>query len=181
MSANLDTLLSGITSFRALEDSLATIAQVEGINGAYTMSLPTALNLGYDYNFGNNFYVGAAARIDLTSFSRADYRLNYQHSLTLSPRWEKEIKGIYVPIYVNQQGDVHLGLAARYGFLTLGTHSLGSLLSKEPDTGAFFFSININKLKANAKKPYCFGTTRGSAMTRTKRTPLYKRKKWIFF
>lgn len=178
---NLDTLFSNIVSFRGFVNSLATVAQTVDINGEYTMSLPTTLNLGYDYNFGNNYYIGAAARIDLTSLSSADYRLNYQHSLTISPRWEKEIKGVYLPIYVNQQGAVHLGLAGRYGPLTLGTHSLGSLLSKEPDTGAFFFSININQLKANAKKPYCFGTTRGSAITRTKRTPLYKRKKWIFF
>ncbi|WP_339694773.1 DUF5723 family protein [uncultured Roseivirga sp.] len=178
---NLDTLFSGIASFRGVADSLATVAQTSSLNGEYTVSLPTTLNLGYDYNFGNDYYLGAFARIDLTSLSKADYRLNYQHSLTISPRWEKEKKAIYAPLYINQQGAFHLGLAARYGPITLGTQSLGSLLSSEPNTGSFFFSININQLKANAKKPYCFGPSRGTSMTNTKRTPIYKRKKWIFF
>ncbi|WP_157716036.1 DUF5723 family protein [Roseivirga echinicomitans] len=181
IASNLDTLFSEIDSFRGVADSLSTVAQTSSLNGEYTMSLPTTLNLGYDYNFGNDYYVGAFARVDLTSFSKADYRLNYQHSLTISPRWEHEKKAIYAPLYINQQGAFHLGLAARYGIFTLGTQSLGSLLSSEPNTGSFFFSININQLKANAKKPYCFGTSRGTAMTNTKRTPIYKRKKWIFF
>ncbi|MGW8123314.1 DUF5723 family protein [Roseivirga echinicomitans] len=180
-AANLDTLFSGIKSFRAAADSLATMAQISTMNGEYTVSLPTTLNLGYDYNFGNDYFLGAFARIDLTSFSKADYRLNYQHSLTISPRWEREKKAVYAPIYINQQGAFHLGLAARYGPITLGTQSLGSLFSNEPNTGSFFFSININQLKANAKKPYCFGPSRGTSMTKTKRTPIYKRKKWIFF
>jgi hypothetical protein len=72
-------------------------------------------------------------------------------------------------------------LAARYGAITLGTQSINSLLTKENGSAGFFFSINLNQLKANSKKPYCFGTSRGTAMTNTERTPIYKRKKWIFF
>jgi hypothetical protein len=72
-------------------------------------------------------------------------------------------------------------LAARYGAITVGTQSINALLTSEKSSTGFFFSVNINQLKANSKKPYCFGTSRGSAMTNTQRTPIYKRKKWIFF
>lgn len=180
-SANFDTLFSGLKSFRAFRDSLATLSNATDIRGTFTMSLPTSLNLGYDYNFGNNLYAGAHARIDLTGLLPVDYRLNYMHSLTLTPRWEKQKKGVYVPMYFNQTGDFQVGLAGRIGPLTLGIQSIGALLSSEPDTGGLFFSINVRQLKANAKKPYCFGTSRGTAMTNTQRTPLYRRKKWLFF
>uniref|UniRef100_UPI0040470A73 DUF5723 family protein n=1 Tax=Roseivirga sp. TaxID=1964215 RepID=UPI0040470A73 len=178
---NIDLLFEGLSSVRNFRDSLATFAQVDDLNITYTVSLPTSLNLGYDYNFGNDFYAGAAARIDLTSFLKTDFRLNYLHSITLSPRWEQQKKGIYMPLYFNQLGDFHWGLAARYGAITLGTQSINSLLTKENGSAGFFFSINLNQLKANSKKPYCFGTSRGTAMTNTERTPIYKRKKWIFF
>lgn len=178
---NADVLFDSLQSFRGFRDSLAQISQISPLNGTYTVSLPTTLNLGYDYNFGNDFFFGAHARIDLTSLLATNYRLNYMHSLTLTPRWEKQMKGIYAPVYINQLGDFHLGLAARYGPITLGTQSIGALLAKEKRALGFFFTLNINQLKANSKKPYCFGTSQGSAMTNTKRTPIYKRKKWLLF
>jgi hypothetical protein len=178
---NVDAIFDSLQSFRGFRDSLSQLSQVNPLSGEYTVSLPTTLNLGYDYSFGNHLFVGAHARVDLTSLIPTDYRLNYLHSLTLTPRWERQKKGIYTPIHINQLGDFHLGLAARYGPITIGTQSIGALLAKEQKTSGFFFSININQLKANAKKPYCFGASRGTAMTNTKRTPIYKRKKWLFF
>ncbi|MFT6827075.1 MAG: hypothetical protein ACI9Z3_000344 [Roseivirga sp.] len=178
---NLDLLFQGLSSFRQFRDSLATLIQVNDIDKPYTVSLPTTLNLGYDYNFGNDFYAGAHARLDLTSLAPVDYRLNYLHSITLTPRWEQGKRAIYMPLYFNQLGNFHWGLAARYGAITVGTQSINALLTSEKSSTGFFFSVNINQLKANSKKPYCFGTSRGSAMTNTQRTPIYKRKKWIFF
>lgn len=178
---NFDNLLSGVSSFRELTDSVSTFAITEKINGRYKMTLPTALNLNYDYNFGNDWYVNANAVVDMTSLIPADYRLNYLHNITITPRWEQSRRAVYAPIYVNQIGDVHLGAAARLGILTLGTQNLGALFASKKSSFGFFFSLNLNQLVANSKKPYCFGTTRGTSTTRTKRTPLYKRKKFLFF
>lgn len=178
---DFDNLLSGVSSFRQLTDSISTFAQTDGINGRYTLTLPTALNLNYDYNFGNDWYVNANALVDLTSLIPADYRLNYLHNVTITPRWEQSRRAVYAPIYVNQLGQVQLGAAARWGILTLGTQNLGALVSSKRNSFGLFFSLNLNQLVANSKKPYCFGTSRGTATTRTKRTPLYKRKKFLFF
>jgi hypothetical protein len=178
---NLDVLFDSLQSFRGFRDSLSQVFQVNPLSGAYTVTLPTTLNLGYDYNFGNDFYAGAAARVDLTSLIKSDFRLNYLHSITLNPRWEQGKRAIYMPLYFNQLGNFHWGLAARYGALTIGTQSINALLTSEKSSTGFFFSININQLKTNSKKPYCFGTSRGTGMTNTLRTPIYKRKKWIFF
>ncbi len=181
LDIDFDNLLSGVSSFRELRDSVSTFALTDGINGRYVVTLPTALNLNYDYNFGNNWYVNANALVDMTSLIPADYRLNYLHNVTITPRWEQSRRAVYVPVYVNQIGDVHVGAAARLGILTLGTHNLGSLFTSKRESFGFFFSLNLNQLVANSKKPYCFGTSRGSGVTRTKRTPLYKRKKFLFF
>jgi hypothetical protein len=178
---DFDNLLSGVSSFRQLRDSVATFAETDGINGRYSVTMPTALNLNYDYNFGNDWYVNANALVDMTSLIPADFRLNYLHNLTVTPRWEQSRRAVYAPVYINQIGDFHLGLAARLGILTLGTQDLGALFASKKDSFGFFFSLNLNQLVANSKKPYCFGTTRGTSVTRTRRTPLYKRKKFLFF
>lgn len=181
LDIDFDNLLSGVSSFRELRDSVSTFALTEDIHRRYTMTLPAALSLNYDYNFGNDWYVNANALVDITSLIPADYRLNYLHNVTITPRWEQSRKAVYVPIYLNQLGDVQIGAAARLGILTLGTQNLGALFAGKRDSFGFFFSLNLNQLVANSKKPYCFGTTRGTSVTRTKRTPLYKRKKFLFF
>ncbi len=179
---NFDDLFGNLDSFRQVRDSLETILQVQDKSGAYTVSLPTSLNLNYDYNFWNNFYVNVAGRFDLTGLVPADYRVNYPNSITITPRYETGKSGFYLPFYRNLDGDSELGAALRYGAFAIGTHSLGSMLSREKKSGGFFFSINLKQLKANSKKTYCFGSSRvGSGFARSQRTPLYKRKKFIFF
>ncbi|MFY0591734.1 DUF5723 family protein [Roseivirga sp.] len=179
---NPGDILDNLNSFPALRDSLDTFLQIEDVSGSYTVSLPTSLNISYDYNFGNNFFVGASGRFDLTSFMPTDYRVSYPNSITLNPRYETGQYGLYMPLFYNFAGDTDLGLAIRYGAFTLGSASFGSLFSKQKKSGSVFFSLSLNQLKANSKKPYCFGrSTTGSGFTRTKRTPLYKRKKFLFF
>ncbi|OEK07149.1 DUF5723 family protein [Roseivirga misakiensis] len=175
-------ILDNINSFQELRDSLDTFLQIEGIDGTYSVSLPTSLNLSYDYNVGNNLYFGASARIDLTGLLPADFRVAYPNSITLNPRYETGNYGFYMPIFYNFSGDTDLGMALRYGAFTVGTPSFGSFVSKQKKSGGVYFSVSINKLKANSKKPYCFGrSTTGSGFTRTQRTPLYKRKRFLFF
>ncbi|OEK02869.1 hypothetical protein BFP97_15645 [Roseivirga sp. 4D4] len=179
---NFDDLFGNIDSFRQVRDSLETILQVGDKSGSYTVTLPTSLNLDYDYNFWNNFYLNVAGRFDLTSLVPADYRVNYPSSITITPRYETGYAGFYLPFYRNLDGDSELGAALRYGAFTIGTQSLGSLFSKEKKSGGVFFSINLKQLKANSKKTYCFGSSRvGSGFARSERTPLYKRKKFLFF
>lgn len=179
---NLDTRLDGIGNFRELRDSLGTFLQLANVSGEYTVSLPTAFRLNYDYNFGNNFFLNAAGVADLSWLMPADYKVSYATSITVTPRYETGLYGLYLPVFYNFEGDTEVGLAARYGPITLGTHTLGTLFASERKSMGFFFSINLNQLKANATKTYCFGSSRtGSASVRRERTPLYKRKKFIFF
>lgn len=179
---DFDTLLSGIASVRELRDSLSTVTNVSDLLGSYTVSLPTALNINYDYNMRNDWFLNISGQFDISTLMNADYRINYPNSITVTPRYDTGILGTYFPLYLNMEGDMELGFGVRYGPITIGTHSLGSLLSAKPSSMGAYFSININKLKANSAKPYCFGKTRtGTAGTRQLRKPLYKRKKFLFW
>lgn len=179
---NFDNLLDSASSFRQFRDSLDTFLNLEDVNGTYTVSLPTALRLNYDYNFGNNFFLNASGVLDLSWAMPTDYRVSYANSITVTPRYETGQYGIYLPMFYDFAGKTHLGLGARYGPLTVGTHTLGALFASERDSFGFYFSLSLNLLKANSDKPYCFGAGRtGSAFVRKERTPIYKRKKFIFF
>lgn len=174
---DFDTLVSGFTSVREFRDSLSQVANVVDLTGTYSVSMPTALNISYDYNWRDNWFFNVAGQFDVSKLMNADYRLKYANSITLTPRYDTGMSGLYFPIYINLEGDVEAGAAVRYGPFTLGTHSLGSLLSSKKKSLGAFFSISLRQLKANSKKPYCFGKSRtGTALTRTKRKPLYKRK-----
>lgn len=179
---DFDTLLSEINSVRELRDSLETISNIVDLTGQYSVSMPTALNINYDYNFRNNWFLNVSGQFDISTVMNADYRIKYPNSITLTPRYDTGSSGAYFPIYINLEGDMELGAAVRYGPITVGTQSLGSLLSAKPSSTGVFFSVSINKLKLNSRKPYCFGKGRvGTAGTRKMRTPLYKRKSFLFF
>lgn len=181
-ATDFDAFFDGTNSFRQLRDSLETILNVDSAPSTYTVSLPTALNLNYDYNSGDNWYINVATQVDLTGLMPVDYRINYPTNITVTPRYETGLKGFYLPIFYNFDGDMEVGMGFRYGPITIGTQSLGGIFAKEKVSGGAFFSINLRQLKANSAKPYCFGSSRtGSAFVRTQRTPIYKRKKFLFF
>lgn len=174
---NFDSLIVGANSILAIRDSLATITDLQALTGKYTVSMPTSLHINFDYNWKRNWYINIAGQFDLSQFMNTDYRLNYPNSITLTPRYETGEYGLYFPLYINLEGDLELGTAIRYGPFTIGTHSLGSLLTSEKKSLGVFFSINLRQLKANARKPYCFGKSKtGSALINRERKPLYKRK-----
>jgi opacity protein-like surface antigen len=179
---DFDTLFSEVSSIRQIRDSLATVTNLVDLTGDYTVSMPTRLNINYDYNFRNNWYLNVDARFDISTIMGTDYRLRYPNSITVTPRYETGRAGAYFPVYMNLDGDVQVGTGVRIGPLTLGTQSINGLFSGKPNAGGFFFSLNINQLKLNSTKPYCFGKGRtGTAGTRQLRKPLYKRKKFLFW
>ena len=179
---DFDLLLSEASSFRQVRDSLERLFNLENITRNYRVSLPTTLNLNYDYNSGNNWYINVSTQVDLTGLMPVDYRVNYPTTIILTPRYEKAIKGFYLPLSYSSNGDLQVGLGLRYGPITIGTQSLSGIFAREKSSGGAIFSINLRQLKANSAKPYCFGGSKtGSAFVRRERTPIYKRKKFLFF
>ena len=179
---NYRNLMSNQTSFRTLRDSLSTVTNTGDLIGDYSISLPTRLELSYDYNLRNGWFFNMSSQIDLSKLMGTDYQINYPSSIMVTARYDMRNWGTYFPFYWNLEGDTELGFGLRYGPLTVGTHSLGSIFSSELKSIGMFFNLSIHQLKANAKKRYCFsGNGIGTARTRRSRTPVYKRKKFLFW
>ena len=179
---NYENLLANLSSLRSLRDSLATVANVTDLVGEYSVSLPTRLELNYDYHLRKGWFVNMSAQLDLSSLMNTDYRIHYPNSISVSPRYDVGQWGAYFPLYWNMEGDIEFGTGLRYGPLTVGTHSLGSLLSAERTSFGMFFNLSIHQLKSKVKRANCLSKSgMGTAIVRQKRTPQYRRKKFLFW
>ncbi|MFT5263453.1 MAG: hypothetical protein ACI8YQ_002196 [Polaribacter sp.] len=143
-----------VLSTEALGDSTAAFKK-----SRFNIWLPAALNLHADYAFTDNFYLGAAfiQRIPL-----GRHRVDRNNIIALAPRLECRWFGLVMPINVLNYEQVHLGLAARLGLLTIGTDNLGSYFEQSNFTGTdFYFALKVNPFKLKGS-----GSRRGKGQVR---------------
>ena len=124
-------------SENSLNDSSATY---EG--SSFHMALPAALSLQADYGVTAHFYVNALYSQRLPNFNIAARRGNM---LAVTPRWQHRWFSVSAPVSVYNWSRVHVGLAARLGWLVIGSDNISGVFFKENYSGAdFYFAIKIN-------------------------------------
>lgn len=143
---NLNVVFARPTSLVELTENLSEFLITESLEGEYTMALPAASHINMDYNLGKGFFMNANVRVDLSGLLPADYKLHYYSNVTLTPRWESRNMGLYLPIVVNQLGNVRTGAAFRMGPLMFGSQDWNSLFAQRKRSLSFFFSINLSRL-----------------------------------
>lgn len=121
---------------------------------AFTIGLPTALSVQLDARITPYFYTSGLVvqRIKLLKYS-----LQRPSTLAVVPRFEHRWFSFSLPLVLNDWQSFRMGLAARLGFLYLGTDNLGSFFTKEKLTGGDFYV----GLKINA---FTFGEREGSGL-----------------
>jgi hypothetical protein len=120
-----------------LADSLASFE-----SDAFRLALPAALSLSADYGVTEHFYVNALLVQRLPTFALTAKRGNL---FALTPRWQHRWFSASAPVSVFNWDEIHLGLAARLGFLVVGSDNIGSIFSKGNFTGSdFYFAIKIS-------------------------------------
>ncbi|MRG44003.1 hypothetical protein GFS24_02700 [Chitinophaga sp. SYP-B3965] len=102
-------------------------AQIDSTD-KFFMNLPTSVNLMADYNIDGRFFISASATIGLLSGKKDDDKTHALTQLLVTPRYETEHFGAYLPISVNQYGQADAGLGLRAGPLVIGSASLFSNL-----------------------------------------------------
>ncbi|MBI5916288.1 MAG: hypothetical protein HY842_13005 [Bacteroidetes bacterium] len=123
-----------------LADSLASFE-----SNTFCMALPAALSLSADYGMTEHFYVNALLVQRLPTLSITAKRGNL---FALTPRWQHRWFSVSAPVSIYNWDEFHLGLAARLGFLVVGSDNVGSIFSKGNYTGSdFYFAIKINPFK----------------------------------
>ncbi|MFY8128716.1 MAG: hypothetical protein ACOVMM_10085 [Chitinophagaceae bacterium] len=119
--------LANIGSISRLRDSISdNFVLTNYLNSDFSISNPTRLVLNVDRNLGNHFYVNASLGINFYS-TKATERGNTKEIsfLTLTPRFETQLLGFYLPIQYNSQYNLWVGAAAKIGPLTIGVHDFG--------------------------------------------------------
>ena len=116
---------------------------------SYTIFMPTAASLQADVNIKNNFYVNATViqRMPLNSLS-----ILRPNQVSLTPRYEKRKFEVDMPLTFYDYKKLALGLAVRFGAVTIGTDRLGAYTGLFDTTGFdFFFSIKWNHCEQGSK------------------------------
>lgn len=155
--ANLDDLQNSLdkaSSLAAFNDTLNRIVNIAPWEGAFSVSLPTALQIGFDKNMGRHFYVHANLVLDASFLNPGlDYQLHTINYLTITPRWEIKHFGAYIPLYLNDRGTFLAGAAVRLGPLTAGVHDFGWLFDHTRSGGGYIALTIKNFIKGREE---CF-------------------------
>ena len=113
----------------------------------FKMWLPLAISLQYDKKLLNNAYVGAVIvqRVPLKQ-----NMLKRDNIVAITPRYETKWFSAMMPVSLYNYKKVHLGLAARFGFLTIGSDNVNSLWGERNFSGSdIYTSIRIFPFSLN--------------------------------
>jgi Family of unknown function (DUF5723) len=109
---------------------------------SFRIGLPTALSVQADVAITPHLYVGAVAtqRIPLNRHS-----LRRANTLAVIPRFEHAWGSLSVPLQLNDTRTAHVGLAARLGWLTIGSDDLlGWTSRRDLRGGDLYIGLKIN-------------------------------------
>lgn len=146
----LDLKFSAIKNLDDFNDSLSTIAgTVSKLTGDFFIYQPTRLLIYIDQHIVQNFFINAEITIPLQAVIPKKIRsLKDINLLALTPRWELKSVGAYLPILLNNRNQLWVGGAFKAGPLLLGTHNLGSLLSKNKfQRGGLYLAFTVRPKK----------------------------------
>ena len=116
------------------------------VGNSFRAILPGALSLQADYSFMEHVYVNATLVQRLPINGIIAKRNNI---LAFTPRFEHRWFSASLPLILYNWQDFRVGLAARLGFIILGTDNLGSWVGNSDYTGTDFYAgvkVNFSEL-----------------------------------
>ena len=129
---NLDTFdINGIAQFDSLVD---TKFPSTSTSNSFKMSLPTSINLQFDYYVGGSFYLNFTTNW-ANPLKNRNFHLNEYTKVSIAPRIEFPWFGMGIPISYNSLAAQHsknlmMGLMLRLGPVIIGTNDLLNYFSK---------------------------------------------------
>lgn len=151
---------TNINSAKVFRDSLATMFNaVTPLSNSFSINSPTRMIINIDRAFGSHFFANFQLSMNFRSASNLS-KLNTRelNLITVTPRWETNLLGIYFPVQYNTQGQFWMGAAIKAGPLVAGIHSLG-ILKKDPllnGGGYFMISIHPFQKRVYSTRLDCF-------------------------
>jgi len=154
--AMIDNKTNGAGNLPDLIDSVSTIFNTNTqLTGNFSISLPTKLILNFDKQITGHFYLNALFNLNLLSDeSPLKWRTREINQISITPRWENDWLGIYLPLQLTAQGETWMGAAIKVGPFTIGVHNFEFLtpLLKMPNVkGGGYLLFSIHPFNRNKK------------------------------
>ncbi len=159
--ARIANQISAATSLKRLRDSLLnTFQYLDTLSSIFTIANPTRLIVNVDRNLGNHFYINGELSVNfLSTQPQLKLKTREINLLTITPRWETNFWGAYLPIQYNAQGQLWIGGAVKMGPLLLGFHSLDAYKAFKTGTqsfnGGFYLVLNVHPFGGKIKEAEC--------------------------
>lgn len=146
-----------------VEDESVESEELKREGFEYSASMPTAASLQLDYSLGYGLYLNGTILQNLTSPN--NFGVERANLLALTPRYEKRRYSISLPLSLADYTQPQIGLAVRFGPLSIGSDHIIPFLTETDIYGAdiyFNFSMQIfsspwckQKNKGNYEKWIC--------------------------
>lgn len=146
---SLQHILNKVTTIEQFKDSVSAIANTTTPTGTFAMRMPTRLQINFDKYLAPKFYVNAQASIPLTRLGNQLNHAAFTTWLSVTPRYESEKLGVFLPTQLTHGGNVWVGLGLKLGPVIMGVHNLGWLFGQNalPNGGGYFTLIIRGKRK----------------------------------
>ncbi|HEY8388141.1 MAG TPA: hypothetical protein VIK74_06030, partial [Parasegetibacter sp.] len=152
----LQRKFESITDIADLKDSLRTVANISTPGGIFGIRMPTRIVLNIDKHIHQHLYVHASLSANLNSvFNTEKFSTKELDMLTITPRWERERIGVFMPWQLNSQGQLWPGLAVKAGPFFFGLHKMSWIWNKKSmPNGGFYLGATFKKWNKRNKDEY---------------------------
>lgn len=152
---DLENKFSSPDDIEDFYDSLQTVVQqLQSPGPDFYIWQPTRLVVNVDKSLTNNFYLNGELNINF--FATQNKKRLYTREinlLTITPRWETAMLGVYLPIQLNTQGQLWVGSAFKAGPLLLGIHDWRWLFNKKNAfNGGAYFALVVRNFFSSSEK-----------------------------
>jgi hypothetical protein len=111
---------------------------VPNVQNAFSMILPSTINLQFDYRLNSFWFINAMFIQRLTTAQLPS--LSRMNSFSIVPRFETMNSSVFVPVYLSEYQYFNWGLAYRYKFFTIGSDRLAETFGLKQAFGADFYA-----------------------------------------
>ncbi|MGD0710260.1 MAG: DUF5723 family protein, partial [Bacteroidales bacterium] len=116
----------------------------------FTMMLPWAASVQFDYNIGYNIYLNGTWVQRIPHFGLPG--VDRANSISITPRYDTRRFGVALPIVFYEYLWPRVGIAFRFNnFLIIGSDKIGAIFSQSLSGEDFYFSFKFNILKSCKK------------------------------
>jgi hypothetical protein len=118
----------------------------------YKVGLPRQMHLNLDYRLTKNIFVTINGQLDLSNAANKFNNIYSYNAITISPRYEARLFGVYLPFSMNNiTQTMNIGAGLRLGPLYAGSSNIISIVSKETKSFDFYLGLHVG-LKPSKKK-----------------------------